>query len=911
MEARGEEADGKGMVSRKRGRVAIADAGPATPEADDVPFRVSPEKTIIPDAPAGALERTELVKRVDLVRDRLTVFVAPGGFGKTTLLADCCRRAKGSGDRVIWLSADEQDDAERVVAHLAFAAGLSWAVAESAVGSWDRTEMHHLEGLLAAIRAEERHCVLAVDELERLPETGARVIDYLIWRGPANLHLALAGRQVPRSIDVATPIAEGRGMSLGVDALRFTLPEFASYFGPNVGRERLRELWKECHGWPIATCLQRNLSKVGQGGMSDLSLNWVAARLLRGIAQDDRDFVLRAACFEWTDAEMLDEVLGTGSTERLRHLPALRGLVHKIDGGESFRVHPLIGRHAETELRLLGSDGDLHRRMALVLAARGKTVDAIRHAVRAGDAVLGASILDAAGGIRLVLKYGVKGLQDAVALLPRDVARGFPRAEVACLAAAMTGDPLADAMDHARRLLHANEEEDSLPGDRDLRDDILIVRGILLMCGCAAVGSREVQSIVGEYEQALTRAGLNPVVAGGLWYGLGLYRYELGDLDEALVATSDVREFAGVCPSLALSARILEGAILFARGDREEAETVLAQAQRTAQRRFAGHPSPELIGNAFAAETALEASRIDAATRRVPSLTQLKDVGAWLDPYTAALDVRLDLALRQDAYARALNILEDAWKFARGAHLVTLSRWLSSVRVTVLIRAGRVDEAERLWRRIGLPTEVSYGDGEPETWREREALYAARVRLLTALGDCVEAVDHGRSFAAWARDAGLARSQSLATALAMRAAWLAGDMATAREFLVENLRLFWRTGFSRALAEQAEATVAVLKELDTDDAELKTAKEAILDVVASRRDGIEGTLSAREMEILVRLSRLKDKEIARELGITDNGVRYHTKNIYRKLGVSSRREAARMARATPAPPGDGLDPDVG
>ena len=51
------------------------------------------------------------------------------------------------------------------------------------------------------------------------------------------------------------------------------------------------------------------------------------------------------------------------------------------------------------------------------------------------------------------------------------------------------------------------------------------------------------------------------------------------------------------------------------------------------------------------------------------------------------------------------------------------------------------------------------------------------------------------------------------------------------------------------------------------------------------------TLSARELEILAQL--LSDKtqgEIARELCLSESGVHFHCKNVYRKLCVSSRKQ---------------------
>ena len=57
-------------------------------------------------------------------------------------------------------------------------------------------------------------------------------------------------------------------------------------------------------------------------------------------------------------------------------------------------------------------------------------------------------------------------------------------------------------------------------------------------------------------------------------------------------------------------------------------------------------------------------------------------------------------------------------------------------------------------------------------------------------------------------------------------------------------------------------------------------------------DSIAGTLSAREVEVLLLLDeRLETDEIAKRLFISEHTVRSHVKSVLRKLDVSSRREA--------------------
>jgi DNA-binding NarL/FixJ family response regulator len=60
------------------------------------------------------------------------------------------------------------------------------------------------------------------------------------------------------------------------------------------------------------------------------------------------------------------------------------------------------------------------------------------------------------------------------------------------------------------------------------------------------------------------------------------------------------------------------------------------------------------------------------------------------------------------------------------------------------------------------------------------------------------------------------------------------------------------------------------------------------------RDGVEGVLSARELEILLLAARgLSNQQIAASARLAEGTVKRHLANVYQKMGVSSRTEASR------------------
>ena len=107
--------------------VRRAPAEAVEPAPEEVPWLLR-HKLGLPDPVEGYVERPELEERCALLDRRLTVLHAAGGFGKTALLARCCRALREQGIAVAWLSLDEEDGPGSLATHLAHAfeeAGLA------------------------------------------------------------------------------------------------------------------------------------------------------------------------------------------------------------------------------------------------------------------------------------------------------------------------------------------------------------------------------------------------------------------------------------------------------------------------------------------------------------------------------------------------------------------------------------------------------------------------------------------------------------------------------------------------------------------------------------------------------------------------------------------------------------------
>lgn len=271
-------------------------------------------------------------------------------------------------------------------------------------------------------------------------------------------------------------------------------------------------------------------------------------------------------------------------------------------------------------------------------------------------------------------------------------------------------------------------------------------------------------------------------------------------------------------------------------------DTVLALARGLNAR--GGHPSSyAALGRvhfAFAAAALREPSLYAEAENMLLGVSTVVQHGVPWPVYRIIGTVRL-AAARSD-YAAALDALQQITKWTAIPATLVMAAELYR-------RLGQPDRAVEMLRGISRPQMVSY-------------IYVS-VQFTTAA-------------LAWERQDRVAAHRALERSLKVAAAEgiivpFTGLDDSSRELLVQHSA--WGTAYEGFVA-----------------ARLATAQTG-----NSRRDMISAPLSAREREIFSYLgTTMTAEEIAAELHVSVNTVRSHQRSIYRKLGVSTRREAIRV-----------------
>jgi LuxR family maltose regulon positive regulatory protein len=128
-------------------------------------------------------------------------------------------------------------------------------------------------------------------------------------------------------------------------------------------------------------------------------------------------------------------------------------------------------------------------------------------------------------------------------------------------------------------------------------------------------------------------------------------------------------------------------------------------------------------------------------------------------------------------------------------------------------------------------------------------------------------------------------------------AWAARGVERRRDLLAEALRLGEPDRYVRTFAEQGPWVREPLVQLIADWPTPYVAD--VVDALATRPNRASATvgeLTQREQQVLRYLATsLSMREIARTLYVSPNTLKCHTRSIYRKLGVSGRHAASRLA----------------
>jgi LuxR family maltose regulon positive regulatory protein len=886
-------------------------------------------KLFVPPLRSSFLSRPRVGDRLDRGA-RLVLVSAPAGFGKTTALSAWVSRARESGRSVTWLSCEPSEQRPAVFWSYVVAAlqTVDPALGVSALPLLESPQPPVevvLATLVNELTALQDGLDLVLDDyhLADTPEIAVGM-HYLLEHLPAHVRLVI-GTRVDPDLPLARLRARGELVEVRADELRFTTEEVTAYLrratAVELEPDDLTALEQRTEGWIAALQLAALSMRdrpdprafiTGFAGDDRYVVDYLVDEVLSRQPGDVRTFLLQTSVLDRLTGPLCDAVTGQEDSRAvLESLERANLFVVPLDDTRRwYRYHHLFAEVLQTHLRDERTEevATLHRRASDWYDRAGEPTPAIRHALAGGDVERAADLVELAiaGQRRERREATVLVWLDA---LPATAVHSRPVLALGRIAALMA----SNEYDTVPQLLDELELRLADHSPVTVVDDVELARvpaGIELYRAALAMLAGDTEAIHHHAQLAVDRAPAGDHVTRASAAALsGLADWGAGALESAprsYTASLEGLERAGHLSDV-LGCSITLADIRLAQGRLRDAKATYERALALS----AGQPEP-LRGHADMlvglGQVALERGDLDRATRLVDQALALGEAAGlpqhpyrWRVGLAGIREAEGDLAAAADLLAEAARVYNTDFN--------PDLRPVPALRARVLLALGRLPEALEWARRSGRSAE-----DELSYLHECEHLALARVRMAQGAADLGRAQELlGRLLVA-AQEGDRAGSVVEVLVVQALAHGASGDRYAALSALARALTMAEPEGHEWVFVREGEPMRSLLRQLSAGRPDwaypdrLLAASESLRHNGTSRAPQVERApapglgdaavepLSRRERDILRLLATdLSGPEIARELVVSLNTVRTHTRNVYAKLGVSSRRAAVRRA----------------
>jgi LuxR family maltose regulon positive regulatory protein len=863
---------------------------------------------------------------------------APAGFGKTTLLAEwlAAGPAAPTDQRLAaWLSLDRGDNGlvtfwTYVIAALRTAAP---GVGEDALALLQAPGPPPIETVLTTLlndlSAVAGDIVLVLDDYHVIDARDVQDgMAFLLDHLPPGLHVVIAGRADP-ALPLARWRARGELIEIRAAELRFTPEEAAAYLNETMGLQLtapdVAALEGRTEGW-IAALQLAALSMQGRddvagfiagfAGDDRYVVDYLAEEVLQRQPDRVQAFLLQTCILGRLSGPLCDAVTGQGGGKAM--LEALdRGnlfLVPLDDRRRWYRYHHLFGDVLQARLLDEQPDQvpDLHRRASAWFQRNGETSVAIGHALAAEDFQRAADLVERAVTAMSQARQEAT-VRSWLEMIPDEIISVRPVLIVAVAWVLLSDGEFGDVEGRLRDaerwldaaagtgagseaapagMVVANEEEyRRLPGTIETyRAALALARGEPL--GAIRHAQRALE--LAPADEHRWRASASGLMAIAFWGS--------GDLEGAYSAWAEcaaglrraghIADIFGCTIGMA-DIRLVQGRLGAAMRTYEQALQRASEQSGSVLRGTADM----YVGMS---EVYRERDDLAAATRQLLHSQELGEaIGLPQNRYRWRVAMAR-IRQAQGDLGGALELLDEAERLYMGDMFPNV-RPVPALKARVWIVQDRLGEA------LGWAREQGLSSGDDLSYlREFEHITLARMLLARFRGERSEHSAHEATRLLerllLAADEG-GRTGHVIEILVLQALarQTLGDIPAALACLERALTLAEPEGYVRVFTDEGSPMTSLLRVAAKQGTTRNYARRLLAALSETGPDRPIGQdlidpLSERELDVLRLLgTELDGPAIARELMVSLNTVRTHTKNIYVKLAVSNRRAAVRRA----------------
>lgn len=812
------------------------------------------------------MSRRQLARIIDRIcnSDRVTLLCAPPGFRKRDVLLELAESWPEKGD-VRFLDSIDHRENPRLAGNEVLSAGAQTLLLIADPFLCDGQFL--VQTLERRARTDSPvKVVIALDALDQLP---------------------IAGMRASGALD----IVDSNILALSSEESRAALK--------SVGLKAVRQrITRVAGNWPAALNLLVRIAQTKDSSTFELSdsdllracgLNdFIEQRVLPLLTEGERDVLARASMLSNPSSKVLRL-----TAQEDRHLASavhkLQGLVDRMNGNLSinhalrifFLEHSAAVNFETFQSQML--------ELADRCASNGRLNDAARLAAEAGSPERIGLYAQEHGALLIWVLCGFSDVRALVENAGAAVVEGSPVLRMmSCIVDLKIGN-IHRAEAEFRRLADDPEIAGSMG------KEIEIIRVTLLAYGCSLARLNDLELLA----DLLAEQSTEPAWQTFLATLSCLLNSQRGRLQIAYENLREARLHADRAGSRynLMFLHLHEAGIALAQGKLGAARSQITDARKMWRTEFSDDVGAETVLSALTASIEFELGRLTSTRNALrKSAYRMPEAEAWFDIYFAAYEPYARLYLKDHDLPSTLDMLasEGAKVEARG-----LERVARLLRGLADCLAG---EAQRRGDKVEHSFNVASEEESPVwSWQEREIFTLASAHAHASAGDIERAIEKLTAARVAAIDQSLNRTVLRYEIQLFLLYAEIGDTKSAVRSLREIIAIGAASGAHQIVSDLAgfrldeyAADLGGIRPLSGQEVQF-LARAGLKK--ASPRGGPAAALSLREIEVLGALSSGgSDKELARQLGLSDHGVRYHLKSIFRKLEVHDRTSAVAAAR---------------
>lgn len=858
---------------------------------------------------------------------RLTTIVAPAGYGKTSLAAQWYDVLKTQKRQAVWVPLEAEDsDQSRFLLALLEAVQKLFSDERKGLDANSMPVASLLSVLVTRLGRIATPVVLFLDDYHfaQNDATESLMAKLLAANDLAHVKFVLISRSPPRFPTSALRLSNEL-KQIGVADLSFSDTEAQEFFGRRAKKltsEQINELNQRTEGWVVALQMVRVLVNDNIDSNALLSSfdgsnaemgRYLSEQVFSSLPEDIRHFLTESAALPAVSRALIVAVSGHDNAASLFNRLGDYALpIAVLDGqGTWIRCHPVFNSFLKEEAERQGIDTrDILRKAACWFEAGGDVDAAVRHALLAADPGLAAGIIERSGGWRRVYattRGGTTLFQTMIAKAADINLANFPLTTLGLSVISAK----AGHLDAANHYLTLAERAAATMGEK-LAQDLRVVRVLMSLYTDRWATAADLSALEADLSQD---SGME-MIHRGLALNMLSYNFLIRtDLERALhygqLALRTFRDAGADFGAMHLYTHI--GQAAFFSGDSAAAADAYGHLLTEAQTNIGKGCDLDAISQVLQSELfSMTGQREAAAAALEWALPHLERHDTWFDLLAAGVMAQQRILRLNGEILAAHTAIDGVRATARRRGFDRLIRLIDGERVALLLASGDIDEAVRYAEVSGFGAQSvnsdSANDFAVHLRGNVPALLWTRIHLARGEVATARAVfDH--LLTSQSRKLHVPRRIELGF-LDIRLLLAEGDEVTAAAKLSDMMLSLPVADYRAILQIEGQEFAGRLRQL--------AAAQAVPDVVAQRLERLQdiaaptkaqsgdspsaqpaaaGGLTDRERSVIRLLSAgLSNKEIGRKLDLSDNTVKFHLRNIYAKLNVTTRTAAVTMAR---------------